>query len=376
MTDSPFDQIIDRRSNHAMKWVKYDESKLPMWVADADFRCPQPVLDRVQQQLDHGILGYHKPEMNTELYDAVIGWLARKHHWDIEPEWLVWVSGMVSSFHVACKAFCSPGDKVLVQTPNYPPMLGAAAMNRLKTMTVGTRLANNRWALDMDELAEKAADPKCKLFLFCNPMNPCGAVYTAEELAQIEEICLRHNVVLCSDEIHCDLILDEKARHIPAGTLPNIGEQAITLMAPSKTFNIAGLGSAFAVIRDPEIRKQFHRASLGILPWITVLGQSATVAAFTQCDDWLTEQIEYLRGNRDLLMTGINKLNGFVYTPGQATYLAWIDASGLGVNDVQQYMLDKGIAPSPGADFGNNKFTRLNFACPRSYIEQALDRLR
>lgn len=376
MTASPFDVIIERRSTHAYKWLRHDESVLPLWVADADYQCPQPILDALHDRIEHGILGYQKPDAVPPLYDAVIRWMKKQYQWEVEAEWIVWTPGVVSAFNAACKAFCNPGDKVLVQTPNYGPLLQAAGLNGLQNLTVGTLLEGERWVLDFDELEKHAADPACKLFLFCNPMNPCGSVLTADELKRIEAICLKHHVLLCSDEIHCDLILDEAARHIPAGTLSEVGAQALTIMAPSKTFNMAGLGASFVIIRDPVIRKRYHRATMGILPWINVLGQVATIAAFTECDDWLKAQLDYLRGNRDYLAKEINRLEGFSYRPAQATYLAWVDASGLGVNDIQHYMLERGIGPSAGSDFGAPFFTRINFACPRTYLEQMITRLQ
>lgn len=376
MTATPFDEIIERRSTHAYKWLRHDESVLPLWVADADFKCPQPILDAIQDRVEHGVLGYHKPDVVQPLYDAVLRWLKKQYRWDIEAEWIVWIPGVVSAFNAACKAFCEPGDKVLVQSPNYGPLLQAASLNGLQNLTVGTRLENDRWALDFDELERHASDPSCKLFLFCNPMNPCGSVYTLDELKRVEAICLKHNVLLCSDEIHCDLILDKSARHIPAGTLSEIGEQSLTIMAPSKTFNIAGLGASLVIIRDPAIRNRYHRATQGIMPWINVLGQVATIAAFTECDDWLKAQLDYLRDNRNYLSRELNKLEGFSYLPAQATFLAWVDASGLGVKDVQKYMLKRGVGPSAGTDFGDSRFTRINFACPRTYLEQMIERLQ
>jgi cystathionine beta-lyase len=376
MFTSPFDEIIERRGTHAYKWLRYDEKVLPLWVADADFKCPQAILNALQDRIEHGILGYQKPDVVQPLYDAVICWMKKQYQWHIEAEWIVWVPGVVPAFNAACKAFCEPGDKVLVQTPNYGPLLQAASINGLQNLTVGTLLESERWVLDFDELERHAADPLCKLFLFCNPMNPCGSVFTADELKRIEAICLKHDVLLCSDEIHCDLILDESTRHIPAGTLNEIGEQALTIMAPSKTFNIAGLGSSFVIIRDPTTRKRYQRSTHGIVPWINVLGQVAMIAAFTECDDWLEAQLDYLRGNRKFLAKELNRLEGLSYRPAQATFLAWVDASGLGVNDIQQYMLQHGIGPSAGSDFGDPDFIRINFACPRVYLEKMIERLR
>lgn len=376
MNASLFDEIIERRSTYAYKWVRYDENVLPLWVADADFKCPQPVLDAIQDRIEHGVLGYHKPDLVLPLYDAVSRWLKKQYQWQVDAEWIVWTPGVVSAFNAACKAWCKLGDKVLVQTPNYGPLLQAGSLNGLVTLTVGTRLENDRWVLDFDELERKAADPLCKLFLFCNPMNPCGSVLTIDELEQVEAICMKHDVLLCSDEIHCDLVLDESVQHIPAGTLSKIGDQAITIMAPSKTFNIAGLGASFVIIRDPAIRKRYQQATFGIMPCINVLGQVATIAAFTECDDWLKAQLGYLRGNRNFLAEELNKLDGFSYLPAQATFLAWVDVRELGVEDIQQYMLTRGVAPSAGSDFGDPYFTRINFACPRVYLEQMITRLQ
>ena len=199
---------------------------------------------------------------------------------------------------------------------------------------------------------------------------------TEEELLKVEAICLKHNVTLCSDEIHCDLILDETAKHIPAGKLPNIGEQSITLMAASKTFNVAGLGTSFAIIPDAKVRGLFTRASAGIVPWVNFMGLVATEIAFTQCDDWHQQQLAYLRGNLDYLESEISKIPGFKFNRPQATFLAWIDASGLGVDNVHAYMESKGVGPSPGKDFGWAEFTRINFGCPRNMLEQAIERLK
>jgi len=207
-------------------------------------------------------------------------------------------------------------------------------------------------------------------------MNPCGSVLTEQELQQIEMICLNHDILLCSDEIHCDLILDENSRHIPAGSLPEIGPQSITLMAASKSFNIAGLGSSFAIIPDEKIRQKYTRTTIGMQLWVNILGMKATEKAFTDCDGWYDAQLNYLRGNRNYLAQMFNQLDGFDYAPAQATCLAWIDASGLGVADVQQYMLSKGLAPSAGSDFGWPDFTRINFACPRVYLEQLIEKLK
>jgi cystathionine beta-lyase len=368
-----FDQIIDRKSTYALKWEKYKgRDILPMWVADTEFKCAQPILDAIQTRTAHGLLGYTSPGQHTAANQAVVDWLARQYDWQISADWIVWTPGVVPAFNLACKAFCQPGDKVMMQTPNYPPLLAAPEINGLQRVDIGTVEVDGRWTIDFAELERQAAAPECKLFIICNPMNPVGSVLSAAELAKITDICLRNQVILCSDEIHCDLILDEQAKHIPAGKIEQFKGQVVTLMAASKTFNIAGLGTSFAIIEDAKTRAVFQQAGKGVIPWVTVLGLTATQAAFTHCDQWHGELKQYLRGNRDYLVNEISQIDGLRLLTPQATFLAWIDGSGLGVPSPQRYFEQKGVGPSPGADFANNDFVRINFGCPRSMLEQAM----
>jgi cystathionine beta-lyase len=371
-----FDQIVDRSGTFSFKWERYkDRDIVPFWVADSEFKCAPEIIDGLKQRVEHGVFGYHLPVEYEPANKAVVRWLNKQHDWQIKPEWIVWTPGVVPAFNVGCKAYCEAGDKVLIQVPNYPPMLAAPELNGLVREGVDTILVNGRWTLDFEQLEQKASDPKTKLFIMCNPMNPVGTVMTEQELAKVEDICLKHDVVLCSDEIHCDLILDESVKHIPAGKLSQIGSQTVTLMAASKTFNVAGLGTSFAIIPDAKVRSKFTRASAGIMPWVNIMGLVATEVAFTQCDDWHQEQLSYLRSNLDYVVEQVEKLNGFSIVKPQATFLAWIDASGLNVDNVHKYMESKGVGPSPGKDFGWPQFTRINFGCPRSMLEQAFERL-
>ncbi|MFT2089888.1 MalY/PatB family protein [Paraglaciecola sp. 2405UD69-4] len=368
-----FDKIIDRSPSYAYKWEKYKgRDILPMWIADTEFRCAQPIIDTLHERTEHGLMGYTLPAHHADANAAVVSWMAQQYDWDISEEWIVWTPGVVPAFNVVCKAFCEPGDKVMMQTPNYPPLLAAPKLHGLERVEIGTVAINDRWTIDFEELEKQAADPKCKLFIVCNPMNPVGSVLSAQELARISEICVQNNVMLCSDEIHCDIILDETAKHIPAGKVEAFGGKAITLMAASKTFNVAGLGTSFAIIEDAKIRKSFNQAAQGIVPWVNVMGLSATQAAFTECEDWRQDLLTYLRGNRDYLAAEIAKIDGLKLLTPQATFLAWIDASGLGVDNPQKYFEDKGIGPSPGIDFGDKNFVRINFGCPRSQLEKAI----
>lgn len=371
-----FDQNIDRKDTYSFKWQRYQgKDILPVWVADSEFKAPQAIIDALKERTEHGVYGYHLPAEYTPANDAVVRWLKDKHNWQIKPEWIVWTPGVVPAFNLACQAYCEPGDKVLVQTPNYPPMLAAAKNNNLEQGLINTVQENGRWTLDFEQLEQQAAEPNTKLFILCNPMNPVGTVLSRDELNKIEDICLRNNVVLCSDEIHCDLILDNQKTHIPAGTLDKIGPQAITLMAASKTFNVAGLGTSFAIIEDAQIRAKFNRAAQGVMPWVNFMGLVATEVAFTQCDDWLTAQLDYLRGNLDYLEQQIANHPKLTMVRPEATFLAWINAQGLESDNVQQVMESHGVGPSPGKDFGWPQYTRINFACPKSYLEQVFERI-
>ncbi|WP_416307330.1 MalY/PatB family protein [Neptunicella sp. SCSIO 80796] len=371
-----FDQVPDRQGTFAYKWEKYKgKDILPLWIADTEFKCAQPILDALQQRVEHGILGYTLPAHHASANQAVINWLTRQYDWQIEPEWLVWTPGVVPAFNTVIKAYCQPGDKVMVQTPNYPPLLAAPGINDMQKVEIPTVEDQGRWMMDLQQLEQQAADPACKLLIICNPMNPVGSVLNAVELDKIADICTRHNVLLCSDEIHCDLILDEQAKHIPASKIEALKHQSVTLMAASKTFNVAGLGTSFAIIPDPKLRLKFNQAARGIVPWVNIMGLAATEAAFTLCDDWHQAQLAYLRSNRDYLVTQINQIDGLRMNTPQATFLAWVDGSGLGVESPQRWCEAKGVGPSPGVDFGDKQFVRFNFGCPRHYLEQAIERL-
>jgi len=321
-----FDDTPSRKETFSFKWQKYNgKDIIPAWVADTEFRCAEPILNAISRHVEHGNLGYILPAQQTDAVNAVVRWLADKHDWQIKPEWLVWTPGVVPAFNFACKAYCEPGDKVLIQTPNYPPLLAAPKINDLERVDIGTVIDNSdsekpRYTIDFEALESHAADPKCKLFIVCNPMNPVGSVLTQDEIDRIATICNQHNVRLCSDEIHCDLILEPGKTHIPAGRVSELENNSVTLMAASKTFNVAGLGTSFAVIPDAGLRRQFTQAAAGIMPWVTVLGLAATQAAFTECDDWHQAQLAYLKENRDRVFEAVNSIEGLSMIKPDATF--------------------------------------------------------
>lgn len=370
-----FSKKPTRQSTFAYKWEKYKGTDiLPMWIADTEFECANPILDALKTRVDNGLFGYTLPAHATPASDAIVHWCRSQYQWEIKSEWIVWTPGVVPAFNVAIQAYTELGDSVIVQTPNYPPLLAAPAINGRKRLDVGTVEVDGRMTLDFDALEQHARRPETKLFIVCNPMNPVGSVLSAQELDKIADICKTNNVKLCSDEIHCDLILDD-LQHLPASAHDQLADNSITLMAASKTFNVAGLGTSFAIIPDKSLRDSFNKAARGIVPWVNVMGLLATEVAFTQCDDWHQAQLRYLRENRDYLVSNINKIDGLSAKSPQATFLLWVDASGLEHANTQRWCESRNVGPSPGVDFGAPKYFRLNYGCSRDYLIDAVERL-
>jgi cystathionine beta-lyase len=371
-----FDDMPSRDGTYSYKWEKYKgKDILPSWIADTEFACAPEILSALKERTNQSVLGYTLPQHYTPAVDAVIHWCNSQYDWQIQSDWIVWTPGVVPAFNMACKAYCDAGDSVIIQTPNYPPLLAAPKLNGLKAEHLVCRIVDGRYTIDFDELETLAAKPTCKLFILCNPMNPVGSVFSENELKKIASICAQHGVVVCSDEIHCDLILDG-SQHIPAGKLDDIADASITLMAASKTFNVAGLGTSFAIIPDAKTRQRFVRAGAGIVPWPNILGLVAVDVAFTQCNEWRQDLLDYLRGNRDFLVNEINKIDGLRTISPQATFLLWVDGRELQQKDTQAWCENKGVGPSPGRDFGDNQFFRLNFGCSRAMLQQIVERLK
>ncbi|MDZ7316566.1 MAG: PatB family C-S lyase [candidate division KSB1 bacterium] len=365
-----FDRLIDRRGTASLKWEKYPSQVLPMWVADMDFPSPPAVIQALIERARHGIYGYTLPP--RDLPEVVMAWLHRRYGWQIEPDWLVWLPGLVCGLNIVCRAVGNAGDAVITLTPIYPPFLSAPQNQQRVLSTCQMHSTNGKSCIDFFQF-ERMLTPNTKLFLFCNPHNPTGRVFSREELERTAEVCLRHNLIICSDEVHCDLILDADKRHIPLASLdPEIARRTVTLMAPSKTFNLPGLGLSFAVISDLELRRQFKRAMEGIVPWPNLFGYTAALAAYRDGEEWLRELLIYLRGNRDLLVRRINAMPALSCYSPEATYLAWIDAQNLPVENPHDFFLRAGVGLSDGVDFGAPRFLRMNFGCPRKRLEEAL----
>lgn len=369
-----FDTPLNRHATNSLKWDLYaGRDVIPMWVADMDFRSPPAVIEALHARIAHGIFGY--TVASRELREIVIDRLATRHAWKVQPEWIVWLPGLVTGLNVACRAVGAPGDAVLTTIPAYPPFLSAPALASRRCITIAHPVMNGRYILDFEGI-ERAITPDTRLFILCNPQNPTGRVFSPDELGHLAQICLRHGITLCSDEIHCDLVLDPDARHTSIAALdPDIAAQSITLLAPSKTYNIPGLGCSLAVIPDPDIRQGFLAAMQGIVPHVNALGYTAALAAYRDGEPWRLALIDYLRANRDLVEDTIARTPGLSMQHIEATYLAWIDAHALGAADPIATFAAAGLGLSNGAEFGLPGFVRLNFGCPRTTLQEGLQRL-
>ncbi|MBS98184.1 MAG: aspartate aminotransferase [Oceanospirillaceae bacterium] len=375
MPPTDFDRLIDRRDTASQKWEKYrDREILPMWVADTDFMAPQAVLRALHERVDHGVFGYTNTP--AALNAQVIERMQRLYGWQIEADDLTWLPGLVCGLHLACRAATDMGQAVMSAQPIYPPFLSAPRLSERELVTLPMTRHGQRTLIDFEAL-EAAITPTTRLLLFCNPHNPGGTLYRREELEQLAALIEKHDLLVCSDEIHCDLILEPGLTHTPLASLsPEISKRCITLMAPSKTYNIAGLGCSFAIIQDPQLRRRFQRVRKGIVPDVNLLGYTAAQAAYADGDEWNRAQLDYLRGNRDYLVEEINSIPGLRLDPIEATYLAWIDVSGAKLENPAHFFEDAGVGLSPGRDFGDDRFMRLNFGCPRALLEEAVSRIR
>ncbi|MHC4432583.1 MAG: MalY/PatB family protein [Planctomycetota bacterium] len=373
--NSDFDRVFDRRDTNSEKWDKYKgRDVIPLWVADMDFQAPPPVLEALHKRVDHGIFGYTVP--GDELVAVVIARLRAKYKWQVEPSWIVWLPGLVPALNVSCRAFGDDADEVLTFTPVYPPFLSAPELSRKKLKAIPLRRETGLFTFDIERL-ESEISSRSKLLLLCNPHNPVGRRYSRREIEAVAQVAVRHNIVICSDEIHCDLVLDG-GEHVPAATLgKEISDNTVTLMSASKTFNLPGLNCAFAIIPNEHLRRTFIKNRKGIIPNTNALGYVACLAAYRDCEDWRAELIDYLRGNRDIVQEFINEqISRLSMDNVEATYLAWIDARDLGVPDPALFFERAGVGLSDGRNFGGAGYVRLNFGCPRETLLEALDRMK
>jgi cystathionine beta-lyase len=396
-----FDHIPQRRGTGSTKWELYPEDVLPMWVADMDFASPEPVMRALHERVSHGYFGYETDPvwLPKEVYERVVATcrppvyrlaeavcerMEHLYQWRITPEDIVFLPSLVAGINVTCRAIGQPGDSVLTLTPTYPPFLTAPRNHQLVLDTLELPLLRRErtidYAIDFDAF-DAAIHERTRLFLLSNPHNPIGRDYDAATLARLAEICLARDVVICSDEIHCDLLLNETP-HVPLASIaPEIAARTITLMSPSKTFNLPGLGCGLAIVTDPELRARLKKASEGIVPHPSTLGYTGALAAFTQGGEWVAALRRYLAANRDLYVSYVvEHMPGLRTTVPDSTYLGWIDCREAGIEgSPYRFFLEQAkVAFSDGASFGpgGEGFVRLNFGCPRALLLEGLERMR
>jgi cysteine-S-conjugate beta-lyase len=369
-----FDREIDRSGTGSLKWDRYrDRDILPLWVADTDFASPPAVQAALRERVDHGVFGYTLPP--PDLVDVVCEHLDRVYRWQIEPGWLVWLPGLVSGLSVCCRAFAGPGESVLTSTPIYPPFLTCPTAMERRLQTAPLVQRDGRWEFDWDAF-EAAIDRSTRLFLFCSPHNPCGRIWRPAELARLAEVCARHDLVICSDEIHNQLLLDP-VPHLPtAQVAPEVAARTVTLLAPSKTYNIAGLGCSYAVIPDDGLRRRFQRAAAMIVPHVNLLGFTAALAAYRDGDPWLAAQLAYLRRGRDLIEAAVAAIPRVQMTHVEATFLAWLDCRELALAEPVKHFEAHGLGFQAGREFGLRGFVRWNFGTTQARLQAALERFR
>ncbi len=375
-----FNTYIERRKSDCAKWGYYPDDVLPLWVADMDFRSPEPVIAALHERIDHGIFGY---QMDCpELRDVIVERLRTHHNIDTNGEAIQFTPGLVYAVNTVSRAIGEPGSGILVQTPAYPPFLSAphSSDRVLQSAPLALTVADGVMHYEIDfEAMEAAVTPETRMFILCNPHNPVGRAFTRAELEGIAEFCLRHDLIICSDEIHCDLVF-EGYQHISIASLsPEIADRCVTLLAPSKTYNIPGFGLGFAVIQNEALRQRFHDAAMAVGGHPSTVSYPAAVAAYTQGQEWLDEVLVYLEGNRDLVFDFAREVLPEVpITQPEATYLTWLDFRPLNLDpDPYQFFLDKAkVAFSNGQDFDAPGFLRINFATTRDNLNEALDRVR
>ena len=368
-----FDQPVDRTGTWSNRWDKYPPGVIPLWVADTDFRVPACVADALRRRIDHGVLGYSAPP--RELREAIVARAARLYGWRIEPDWLVFLPGVVPGLHLAARHLCPPGGHALVPTPVYHHFQKSLERAPRAHTEVPMVLSAGRWVFDEDRLAA-AIRPETRLLMLCNPHNPGGTIFTRAELERLAALAERHQLVILSDEIHCDLLLDEGKPHVPIASLsPATSRRTVTLYAPNKTWNFPGAGAAWAIIEDAALRAAFNADDHATVHAPSVFGCEAALAALREGQPWLEAQLRYLRANRDAVERWVAATPGLSMAHLEATYLAWIDCAGLGIADPYALFLAHGVALSPGAQFGAPSFVRLNFGTQRARLVEALERM-
>ena len=370
-----FDQIIPRKDTHSTKWLKFsDEDVLPMWIADMDFACPSVITNAMTQRIDQGIFGY--TDTPSDLTEVFVRKVYENTEWKIQDDWVVWIPGGVVGLNVSCKTVLAPGEMAMVPSPIYAPF--TEAPENMERGFVKNYLVDSNGRLEFDlEAIETILTEDTKMFFLCNPHNPGGTVFSKQEIEKISSICEERKIIVCSDEIHSDLILEEGLRHVPFASLNKYNEEhSITIMGPCKTYNLAGFPIAAAIIPNEELREDFVRNTKGIVAHIDSIAFVAAEAAYSKADIWHSELLDYLKFNRKILSERINKIEGISLKGPEAGFLAWIDCRNSEISNPAEFFINEAkVGVHDGAWFGNKDYVRLNFGCPSSLLEDAISRI-
>lgn len=375
MTAYNFSDFPDRGGTGSLKWRKYaGRDILPMWVADMDFRAAPEVVSALRERVEHEVFGYTLPTAGAE--EAVLDYLRQRHGLKAKKEWLVWMPGLVPALNAASRAFEGPGDAVMTCTPVYPPFLTAPAWQEKELQAISLKREGDRYTFDFEAM-EAAVTERTRLFILCNPHNPVGRAFSLEELGELVAFCRRHELILVSDEIHCDLLLYPEVRHHSILQVDEWAwENSLTLMAPSKTWNIPGLSCSFMIIPNARLRQRMQVASRGMITELNCFAYAGCEAAYRYGEPWRQALMEQLRANYERVVQFVeDALPGLEMLPMEASYLAWLDARKLGVEQPARFFEQHGVGLSDGEAFGQPGFVRLNFGCPAQMLETALERM-
>lgn len=373
-----FNLLHNRHDSDSLKWNLYDEDILPFWVADTDFLSPPNVIDALRERINHGIFGYSKPSDSTK--ESIQRWLQNRHNWTVALEDIILIPGVVQGFNVTAKAFSNPGDSVLIQTPAYHPFFHVAENSSLEQIaTPLSQDPDGNYLLNENHLTS-TIQPQTRVFMLCNPQNPTGRVFLKSELQVVAQICIENNIIICSDEIHSDLVFPGN-KHIPIATLSGkVSDITVTLISASKTFNIAGLKSSAAIITNQALREQFVLAVTGFVGSVNLLGELALRTSYDLGEVWLAHLLTYLESNRKLLVEIVNAdLTGIQILEPEGTYLGWLNCMNLNLEDPAKFFLEKArVAVNSGTWFGEEygQYIRLNFGCPQDRLLMGLERIK
>ncbi len=375
---SLLDPPIERRDSDSTKWSRFaskEQDVIGAWIADMDLPTSDKIIGAIKNRLDERVFGYSEPP--ARFFDVVIHRLEKKYGWKTKPEWFVPQTGVVPSLFFASNCVGNTFDGVMAARPNYHYFLETAEHTGRMFQPIDCHVNHDRWEMDFDQL-HRTISSRTKTFLLCNPHNPVGRTLDRQELETVAEACLANGTIICSDEIHADLILDTDKQHIPIASLdPSVEKKSITLISASKAFNLPAIGGlSLTIIPDPEIRAAFQNKAYGVVTHPGALAYAATLAAFEDGDDWLLQTLSYLRDNRDYLEAQIAGIDGLEMTHVEATFLAWINVSNSGLKNPVNRFLEHGVALSGGAEMGNADYVRLNFACHRATLEEIVRRLK